>query len=129
MMVDIANHRVLPWSGPPRAGTYASAEYDLGARRGQRRSCLMCLGIPGKVIAISETDGIRMGKVDFDGIVKEVCLAYLPEIAVGDYTIVHVGFAISQLDEQSARETLALFHELGILEEELGAGDATEVAP
>lgn len=89
----------------------------------------MCLGIPGKVIAISETDGIRMGNVDFDGIVKEVCLVYLPEIAVGDYTIVHVGFAISQLDEQSAKETLALFHEIGILEEELGADAATEVGP
>jgi hydrogenase expression/formation protein HypC len=88
----------------------------------------MCLGIPGKVIAISESDGVRMGKVDFDGIVKEVCLAYLPEIAVGDYTIVHVGFAITQLDEASARETLALFHELGILEEELHAGEE-EVTP
>ncbi|MFV9504262.1 MAG: HypC/HybG/HupF family hydrogenase formation chaperone [Oscillochloridaceae bacterium umkhey_bin13] len=86
----------------------------------------MCLGIPGKVISITDTDGIRMGRVDFDGIVKEVCLAYLPEIAVGDYTIVHVGFAISQLDEQSARETLALFHELGLLEEELGVDEHEE---
>lgn len=88
----------------------------------------MCLGIPGRVVAIYEADGIRMGKVDFDGIVKQVCLAYLPEIAVGDYTIVHVGFAISQVDEQSARETLALFQNLGILDEELQVkGD--EVAP
>lgn len=89
----------------------------------------MCLGIPGKVISITDTDGVRMGQVDFDGIVKEVCLAYLPEIAVGDYTIVHVGFAISQLDEQSARETLALFHELGLLEEELGVDEAEEARP
>lgn len=89
----------------------------------------MCLGIPGKVISIDEVGGIRMGKVDFDGIVKEVCLAYLPEIAVGDYTIVHVGFAITQLDEASARETLALFHELGVLDEELRAGGAEEAAP
>ena len=88
----------------------------------------MCLGIPGRVVAIYEADGIRMGKVDFDGIVKQVCLAYLPEIAVGDYTIVHVGFAISQVDEQSALETLALFQNLGILDEELQVkGD--EVAP
>jgi hydrogenase expression/formation protein HypC len=88
----------------------------------------MCLGIPGKVVAIYEADGIRMGEVDFDGIVKQVCLAYLPEIAVGDYTIVHVGFAISQVDEQSARETLALFQNLGLLAEELQVkGD--EVAP
>jgi hydrogenase expression/formation protein HypC len=83
----------------------------------------MCLGIPGKVIEIYEMAGTRMGKVDFDGIMKDVCLAYLPEITVGEYTIVHVGFAITQIDEQSARETLALFHSLGILEEELHAED------
>lgn len=79
----------------------------------------MCLGIPGKVTEIYELHGTRMGKVDFDGIQKEVCLAYLPEIQAGDYTIVHVGFAITQLDEESAKETLALFHEMGRLEEEL----------
>ncbi len=79
----------------------------------------MCLGIPGKVTEIYELHGTRMGKVDFDGIQKEVCLAYLPEIQVGDYTIIHVGFAITQLDEESAKETLALFHEMGRLEEEL----------
>jgi hydrogenase expression/formation protein HypC len=88
----------------------------------------MCLGIPGKVIAIAEVGGIRMGKVDFDGIVKDVCLAYLPEIAVGDYTIVHVGFAITQLDEAAAKETLALFQELGVLDDELRAGGAEESA-
>ena len=81
----------------------------------------MCLGIPGRVTAIYEASGARMGKVDFNGIMKDVCLAYLPEIKVGDYTIVHVGFAITQIDEESAQETLALFHSLGILEEELQA--------
>lgn len=79
----------------------------------------MCLGIPGKVVKIYETNGTRMGKVDFSGIQKEVCLAYLPEIEVGNYTIIHVGFAITQLDEASALETLALFEEMGTLEEEL----------
>lgn len=88
----------------------------------------MCLGIPGRVIAISDVDGVRMGQVDFDGIVKDVCLSYLPDIQVGDYTIVHVGFAITQLDEQSAKETLALFHELGILEEELRQDDEEATA-
>ena len=83
----------------------------------------MCLGIPGKLLDIYEANGTRMGKVDFSGIQKEVCLAYLPEIQVGDYTIVHVGFAITQLDEASALETLALFHEMGMLEEELQAGE------
>ncbi|MCS6909998.1 MAG: HypC/HybG/HupF family hydrogenase formation chaperone [Anaerolineales bacterium] len=83
----------------------------------------MCLGIPGKVLEIYENGGIRMGKVDFDGIQKEVCLAYLPELEVGDYTIVHVGFAITKLDEESALESLRLFRELGAFEEELQAGD------
>lgn len=81
----------------------------------------MCLGIPGQIKEIYDTGLTRMGKVDFNGIVKEVCLAYLPELEVGDFTIVHVGFAITKLDEQSARETLALFHSLGILDEELNA--------
>jgi hydrogenase expression/formation protein HypC len=87
----------------------------------------MCLGIPGKVLEIYEANEVRMGKVDFDGIQKEVCLAYLPEIQVGDYTIVHVGFAITQLDEQSALESLALFHQLGAFESEFG-GEKDETA-
>lgn len=80
----------------------------------------MCLGIPGRVIDIYETDGIRMGKLDFGGIVKEACLAYVPEIEVDDYAIVHVGFAITRLDEQSAMETLDLLNQIGLVEEELG---------
>lgn len=79
----------------------------------------MCLAIPGKVVEVYEASGTMMGKVNFDGITKEVCLAYLPDIEVGDYTIVHVGFAISKIDEKSAMETLQLFREMGVLEEEL----------
>ncbi len=84
----------------------------------------MCLGVPGKVTEIYETSGLRMGKVDFGGIVKEACLEYVPEVEVGDYTIIHVGFAITKLDEQSAQESLALFREMGLLEEELGVEPA-----
>jgi hydrogenase expression/formation protein HypC len=84
----------------------------------------VCLGIPGKVIEINESDGIRMGRVDFGGIVKEACLEYVPEIQVGDYTIVHVGFAITQLDEASALESLELFRQMGSLEEQLAPEDA-----
>jgi len=80
----------------------------------------MCLGVPGKITEIYEQNGVRMGKADFGGVTKEICLAYLPEISVGDYTIVHVGFAITQLDEQSAQESLRLFREMGLLEEEFG---------
>ena len=80
----------------------------------------MCLAVPGQVKDIFDSGGTRMGRVNFGGITKEVCLAYLPDINVGDYTIVHVGFAISKIDEESAQKTLRMFHELGILEEELG---------
>jgi hydrogenase expression/formation protein HypC len=79
----------------------------------------MCLGVPGKITEIYNNDGMRMGKVNFGGIVKEVCLEYVPEAEVGDYTIVHVGFAITRLDEESALETLELFREMEMLEEEL----------
>jgi hydrogenase expression/formation protein HypC len=89
----------------------------------------MCLGIPGKVLEIYENGGVRMGKINFDGIQKEVCLAYLPELNVGDYTIVHVGFAITKLDEESALETLRLFKEMGALEEELRAGEQKHEVP
>jgi len=81
----------------------------------------MCLGVPGKITEIYEQNGVRMAKADFGGVSKEICLAYLPEIGVGDYTIVHVGFAITQVDEQSAQESLALFREMGVLDEEFGA--------
>jgi hydrogenase expression/formation protein HypC len=63
-----------------------------------------------------------MGKVNFGGVVKEVCLAYVPEVAVGDYVLVHVGVAISKVDELSALQSLKLFEEMGILEEELHSG-------
>lgn len=81
----------------------------------------MCLGIPGKVIEIYEKDGLPMGKVDFGGVVKETCLAYVPEIKVGEYTIIHVGFAISVIDEKEANETLELLREIDMLGEELEA--------
>ena len=80
----------------------------------------MCLAVPGKVVSIEEREGTRMAVVDFGGVVKEVCLEYLPDLQVGEYTIVHVGFALQRLDEESARQTLALFEGFGLLEEEFG---------
>ena len=80
----------------------------------------MCLGVPGKVIAIHEKDGLRMGTVDFGGVQREACLEYVPETQVGEYVIIHVGFAISQVSEEEAQETLAMFREIANLEEELG---------
>jgi hydrogenase expression/formation protein HypC len=82
----------------------------------------MCLAVPGRVVSVSETDGTTMAEVDFGGLRKEVCLAYIPDVQVDEYVIVHVGFAIQRLDEKSALETLANFDKLGILEEEFGDG-------
>jgi hydrogenase expression/formation protein HypC len=81
----------------------------------------MCLGVPGRVAEIWDDAGTRMATVDFGGIRKQVCLAYVPEVQVGDYTVVHVGFAITRLDEQSAQETLRLFEQIGALEQEFSA--------
>jgi hydrogenase expression/formation protein HypC len=72
----------------------------------------MCLGIPAKVIELYETNGMKMAKVDFGGALKEACMEYLPEVKVGDYTIVHVGFGLSILDEQEALETMDLLRQI-----------------
>lgn len=72
----------------------------------------MCLSVPGKVIDIQIEDGFRMGRVDFGGVVKKACLEYLPDIEVGDYALVHVGFAISRILPEEAEKTLRLFREL-----------------
>jgi hydrogenase expression/formation protein HypC len=81
----------------------------------------MCLAIPGKVEEITSEGGLRVGRVNFGGVVKNVCLDYVPEVEVGDYTIVHVGFALSKIDEATAQQTLADFREMGMLDEELGS--------
>jgi len=84
----------------------------------------MCLAVPGKIISLTERDETLMAQVDFGGATKEVCLAYIPDAVVGEYVVVHVGFAIQRLDEISAQQTLAEFEKLGILEEEFGDGFA-----
>jgi hydrogenase expression/formation protein HypC len=75
----------------------------------------MCLGIPGKVMEVRQEAGLPMGRVDFGGVRKEACLAYVPDVAVGDYVIVHVGFAISKVDEDEALRTLELLEQMGDL--------------
>lgn len=79
----------------------------------------MCLGVPGKVVELYQANGMRMGKVDFGGVVREACLEYLPEIQIGDYTIIHVGFGISRLNEKEAQETLELLKQMDMLSSEL----------
>ena len=79
----------------------------------------MCLGVPGKVIEVEEnTLGIAMGKVSFGGIAKEVCMAYTPEVQVGDYVIVHAGFALSVIDEEEAMEVFEMLKEMEELAEQ-----------
>jgi hydrogenase expression/formation protein HypC len=80
----------------------------------------MCLGIPGKITDIYERNDFQMGKIDFGGVSKEVCLAYVPEAKIGDYALIHVGFAISLMDEDEAMETLKLIKEVTDFSEELG---------
>ena len=76
----------------------------------------MCLGVPGKLVEVHQQDDLPMGRVEFGGILKDVCLAYTPEAQVGDYVLVHVGFAISRIDEAEAQETFRLLEEIGDLE-------------
>jgi hydrogenase expression/formation protein HypC len=77
----------------------------------------MCLGVPGRVIKVQENElGTMMGIADFGGIRKEVCLAYVPGVRIGEYVIVHVGFAISRIDEREAAEVFRLLEEIGELE-------------
>ena len=79
----------------------------------------MCLAIPGKIIEIQEQEGLRAGRVQFGGIVRQVSLQFVPEANVGEYVMVHVGFAISQVDAEEAHRTYQLLEELGALEGEL----------
>ncbi len=79
----------------------------------------MCLGIPGKVIEVRDEAGLAMGRVDFGGVRKDACLAYVQDVKVGDYVIVHVGFAISKVDEEEALRTLELLDQMGAMEQEL----------
>jgi hydrogenase expression/formation protein HypC len=76
----------------------------------------MCLGVPGKVIDVFEEDGIRMGTVDFGGIRRNACLEYAPEVDLGAYVVIHVGFAISVVDEREAARSYALLEEMDNLE-------------
>ena len=86
----------------------------------------MCLGVPGKILDIYEANGLSMGKIDFGGVTREVCLAYVPEAKVGDYAIIHVGFALNLLSEQEAQETLELFKQLVELDATGEEGKITE---
>jgi hydrogenase expression/formation protein HypC len=83
----------------------------------------MCLAVPGKIISIDESNPeMKMAKVSFSGVTRVVCIQWLPDAAVGDYVLVHVGFALSKVDEKEAEETLRILREMGDIEEETSPG-------
>jgi hydrogenase expression/formation protein HypC len=89
----------------------------------------MCLAVPGRITGIRAIEGLRMGDVDFGGVVREICLDWVPEARPGDFVLVHVGFAIGVIDEQEAQETLRLLAELADAERAEDAEDAGRPRP
>jgi hydrogenase expression/formation protein HypC len=79
----------------------------------------MCLSVPGRVTEVFDDDGLRMGKVAFGGVAKSVCLEHVPDAAVGDYVLVHVGFALARIDEDEARRIFDFLETIQPLDEEL----------
>jgi len=88
----------------------------------------MCLAVPGKILETKEENGSRLGRVQFGGITRQVQLDFVPEAGIGDYVIVHVGFALSKVNEEEAQRTYQLLEEMGMLEEELGLGGPSGMA-
>jgi hydrogenase expression/formation protein HypC len=82
----------------------------------------MCLGVPGKITDLYEKGGLPMARVDFGGVAREACMSYVPEAKVGDYCIIHVGFALNLVSEEEAQETMVLLKEISDLGSELGLG-------
>ena len=80
----------------------------------------MCLAIPGRILETTEIDGLRLGRVQFGGVTRQAYLDFVPEANPGDYVMVHVGFAISKVDEEEAQRTYQQLRQMGVLEEELG---------
>jgi hydrogenase expression/formation protein HypC len=89
----------------------------------------MCLAIPGRVLETTDVAGMLTGKVSFAGVTRRVCLAYVPQARAGDYVLVHVGFALSLVDEAEAEQTLEQLAALGVLEQELSSDVAADSGP
>lgn len=112
---------------PPNDGGLSLGQAAVAAARlGEGRALAMCLAVPGRITSLGEREGLPMGRVDFNGLNREVCLVYVPEARVGDWVVVHVGFAISTLDEAEAERTLRLLDELGELNDAFDEGEAGE---
>ncbi|MGB9674473.1 MAG: HypC/HybG/HupF family hydrogenase formation chaperone [Anaerolineales bacterium] len=83
----------------------------------------MCLGVPGKIIEIYDANGLKMGKIDFGGVTREACLEYVPEAQIGDYALIHVGFALNLISEEEAMETLEMLTQIADLGEQMAQED------
>lgn len=79
----------------------------------------MCLGVPGKIIEIDDSSGMKMAKIDFGGVIRQACIEAIPDAKIGDYTIIHAGFALNVLSEAEAMDSLQILSEIANLEEEL----------
>jgi hydrogenase expression/formation protein HypC len=77
----------------------------------------MCLGVPGKIIELYQKEGLLMGRIDFGGVIREACLAYVPDAKIGDYTLIHVGFALNIISEDEAMETIELINQISELDD------------
>ena len=88
----------------------------------------MCLGVPGKIMSIYESGTLQMAKIDFGGVIREACVEAVPDAQVGDWTIIHAGFALNLLSEEEAQETLDALRELSLIEDELSANEQSEPA-
>jgi len=87
----------------------------------------MCLAVPGKIVSIDESNPeLKMAKVNFSGVSKEVCIEWLSDVSIGDYVLVHVGFALNKIDEKDAEETLKILREMGDIEEENPESSSTD---
>jgi hydrogenase expression/formation protein HypC len=88
------------------------------------KDVVMCLAIPGKLISRETIQGMEVGKIQFGGIVRQASLDFVPEVQVGEYVMVHVGFAISRVDAEEAQRTYELLRTMGVLEQELNSEEA-----
>jgi len=89
----------------------------------------MCLGVPGKILDIYTSGTLQMAKIDFGGVVREACVEAVPEAKVGDWTIIHAGFALNLMSEEEAAETLDVLRQLALIDEEINASEQDQLSP
>ena len=125
LALGLVTYRELAGLGPASGMCWTGYWKNSVSRSAPEVRPVMCLAVPGKVLSKESIGGLEVGQVQFGGIVRQVALGFVPEAEVGDYVMVHVGFAITRVDEEEARRTYELLEHLGALEEELGPAPAS----